>query len=192
VRIGTLASYRAAELGPAIGDAREGESQTEQFIEQPLDISRPENRSWVLEKVAPFLFPPGSYNIIADRCLFTLQEADADSFIYCMSHRFSGRAMREFRADACVQVDDPRGFIEALVGGLVDRAVVSESIVGPCDYTGRDRNEKMHRISPAFLKDAGYAYQHELRIVMKPVKAGPLEPFLISLPEIRRYCRLRP
>ena len=188
LRIGTLLYYRASELGPAIGDADEGRSETVQAIEGSLDIARPENRTWVTNKL--FSVGRNAKNVVLQDLSLSVPEQSADLHVYCASHRFSRRAMTEFNADACVMVSNPHAFVTAVVGRLRRMGIISAATLTPCDYSGRRRSETMPRVHPAVLKDASYSYQHEIRLIMTPTAAPPLRSFFVSIPEIRPLCRL--
>jgi hypothetical protein len=189
IRIGTLYSYRQAELGPAIGDEGEGKSETRQQVGSRLDIAEPENRSWVVSTLFKF---SGATNVTLENMTLVVPEEDDDCFMYCMTHGFSSAAMRAFDADACVRIDNPLKFIKAIHQHLRREGIAAAATFAPCDYSGRNRNELMERIAPAFLKDPSYAYQKEVRLVLQPVTSErPLAPFLVSIPELSSLCRVR-
>lgn len=189
VRIGTLYDYRRTELGAAIADEMEGQSRTEHIINFAVDMSRPENQSWLSR--ALFRTHPMQTGITVRDSTFYIEDEDPDCFLYCMSHRFSGRAMRAFQADVCVEILQPGRFIETMVAALRTRSYVLRATLSPCDYSGRVRDENAERLPPTLIKDPRYEYQSEIRLVMEPATSGKLEPFIESIPELSAFCRLR-
>jgi hypothetical protein len=190
VRIGTLYDYRRNELGAAIGDENEGQSRTEHGVDFAVDMSRPENQSWVSRSL--LRTHPMQTGIMVRDSTFYIEDEDPDCFLYCMSHRFSGRAMRAFKADACVEILQPGRFIETMVTALRTRGYVLRATLSPCDYSGRVRDENAERLPPVLIKDPHYSYQSEIRLIMEPASPAKLEPFIESIPELTAFCRIRP
>lgn len=190
IRVGTLHGFRAHELGAAIGDADEGTSETTHAFGGPVDISLPENQSWVTHQM--FRIPPGASNIMISGLSLVVPEEAPDCYVYCTSHQFSRRALRAFDADASVEIFDPKGFADALLDGLRNQGCAIRGEMAPCDYSGRRRSHEMKRVHPAFVKDPSYRYQHEVRIVLHPTEEGPIKPFVTRIPGLAQSCRLRP
>jgi hypothetical protein len=187
IRVGTLYSYRQAELGPAVGDVDEGKSTTTQNASE-LDVTKPESRSWVASKF--FGAGDGRTKVILENISLVVEEEEEDCFIYCTAHHRSSAAMRAFDADACVRINNPACFLDAIHRHLKREGIVATGRVSPCDYSGRDRNERMERIPPALIKDPKYAYQREVRLLMQPTSKRPLSPFQLSIPELANMCTL--
>lgn len=186
VRIGTLHSYRATELGPAIGDPGEGIAVTWHMFDTPTDISKAENRSWVTDQV--FEFEEGEGNVTFAGLSLVVPERAPDCFIYCATEQFSREAMAKFKTDACVEIHNPSGFARTLADSLSD--VVSRRDLCRCDYSGRSRNERMKRVPPALVKDPQYSYQKEVRLLLSPRSPGPIAPLVTSIPQLIPFCRL--
>ena len=191
VRIGTLFSYRRTELGPAIGDGGEGASETTHRVDGPLYAKRPENRSWEFDSL--IRIPEDAPDDITFTNLsIVVPEQSEDVYLYCASYYYSRQAMDEFEADTCIEVTNPLGFIRMMYRSLRWRRLIAPAAtVSPCDYSGRERTHVMPRVHPAFLKPPEYAYQREIRAAFAPLQAGPIEPFVLSIPELKPMIRLR-
>ena len=187
IRIGTLYDYRRVELGSAIGDALEGKSETRQKIDEPIDITRPENRSWVLDK--SFRVKEGLTGVICSNFSVIVPEKSPDFYVFCLSYHYSHAIMQAFEADTCIRIDDLEGFFEA-VHMAVETAGLAKGYVdvAPCDYSGRDRTHKMERVHPALLKDQTYEYQAEIRMLWKPLTDKLVEPAFVNVPGLMRFC----
>lgn len=189
VRVGTLYSYRPTELGAAVGDALEGKSITRHALAGAVDVTLRENRSWVIDKLVKI--HPTAHHIVFDRCLFTVPEESPDQYIYCASHRFSRATLRAFGAAACVRVDRVLPFLQALNDAMLASGYSTRSpLFTPCDYSGRERDEKMERLHPARLKNPSYKYQAEVRMIWQPATAAPIKPTFLTVPAMPRYCTL--
>jgi hypothetical protein len=187
IRIGTLYDYRRVELGSAIGDALEGTSETHHKIKEPIDVTRPENQSWVLNKA--IRVKEGLTGVVFAGFSVIAPQQSRDCYLYCLSYRYSRAIMQAFGADRCIRVDDPEGFFRA-----VDTAVVATGLTNghaeaaACDYSGRNRTHKMERVHPAILKNPIYAYQAEIRMIWNPSTDKPLKPIFVDVPELKRFC----
>ncbi|HTE45591.1 MAG TPA: hypothetical protein VK636_10135 [Gemmatimonadaceae bacterium] len=188
IRIGTLYSYRAQEqFGDVVGDAAEGIVRvTDHYVDEAIP-NDPARRTRLANRVFK-----GGTDMRLINVRFTFPEESADYFLYCVAYRFSGRAARAFRAVSCIVVTDPGPFLKYISNAMTERGHSLRDVVTPCTYTSRTRSVNLPRLHPASVKGPEYSYQREVRMIFDPTPSAKMEPFNITIPEIRRYLRVRP
>jgi hypothetical protein len=191
IRLGSLQEYQDEDEerhGTVIGDREEG---VKRLYDDPAFATA--------ETLSPFASPivhsvihgvrgPG---VAFVNCVFTQEYVSANCWLYCTSARLSAQLMKEFGCDACVRLDDPATFFEAIFNELKRRGRAHGCKVFDCIY--RERNQHYSAddgVHPAALKDPRYASQREVRAAFFPVNL-PIERFLdVTVPELTRCCTL--
>jgi hypothetical protein len=112
-----------------------------------------------------------------------------NAYVLCVSKRYDpDRLLMDFApADACVEISNPPGFVQALDDVMKEHG----RFVGAhaCEYTGRVRKFTDPH-TPAFVvKDPDFAHQYEIRLGWEPYQ--PLKETFIDVvnPSLRNHCR---
>jgi hypothetical protein len=107
-----------------------------------------------------------------------------------MSGRYNRRIWEAFQAVACVRIDRPRGFLDALVKGLREQGIIAWGEGSRCRYQDRTLNyTEGEPVHAGFLKAPKFSYQAEFRALLHPVSL-PIEPRNVSIPELAEYCTI--
>lgn len=192
IRLGTVYEYRDVEKhGNAVGDAEEGKSRSSLRVGPGgvrLEADRP---SPELAFFDGFYFPKGSAITLvggSESVIVNVQDSP-DLYIYCVTDVFDEAAMRKFRYDACVRIDRPRQFFEAIGRKLVKKKLAQPGgKVGNCIYGERERDHRSDKPGPAWLiKPPDLAYQREIRASWTPT-AERVEPFILRCKGIVPHC----
>ena len=186
-RIGTLYEFRKVEAhGPEVGDEGEGTKQV-------FDIA---NGHWRDVTARPnlaqrFIAADPNANITFKNVGFQVDHEAPDAFVYCVTAIMDHRAMRDFGADTCVEITNPKRFFEELDHVLRTRHLVGESVTAPCFYGERRRHIITDgNLHPAFLKPPRYAYQREIRVVWE-ARQPPIGPIIVESLPASQYLRQR-
>lgn len=185
IRIGTLFDFRNQQAHRySIGDWQEGDPHALAIFDH-LEL-RPG------EPPPPFLGgvfepDPGGPTTF-EQLVVEKRGTDQDFFVVCVSAEYSTTLLTQAGYDACVRINNPRGFFQALTNAIEDR--VSEWSVHPCTYGVRHGPYgPAHDTPTVWVKDARFGGQSEVRAVWTP-KAYPIQPFSIEIPDIRPFLRI--
>ena len=191
-RIGTLHEYRDIDkFGPEIGDDGEGKTVVQLTANEPLavDLLSDDPRAAHMRTVLKGLdeFPSGSKISIQMEIGSSIARFDGtfDHYMYCVSMKCDLTQMHAFGYDACLRINDIKGFFSELSNCLPN----ARPIVGaPVEYRDRRIDHTETRASPgAFLKPVAYASQSEYRFLWEP-GGHPIAPEIITCPRALRYC----
>lgn len=113
----------------------------------------------------------------------------ADMYIYCMSKCYSKQSMKRMGYDTCVEISDLDNFINLLKGKLPD---VTYRGCYPCVYNEEKIIAQNIWAKRGTLKPKIYKYQDEIRAIwsIEEFEKFPIEPKVISVPEIKSLCRI--
>ncbi len=178
--IGTLYDFRDLERhGQDIGDV--GEGRITRF--ENIDEARGSDLSD---------FAKQSMTVQDDTLLVGVQvnqELNSpDYYIYSISASDSVKIAQQIDPDydACIVIEDPLSFFEAIAGSMGCR-IKDKWFVYKVHYGDKRVEHRQSVIHPATLKSTEYSYQREFRMIMEPT-APKIKPIILNLPEAIPYC----
>ena len=121
--------------------------------------------------------------------IFVTKKSETDFCIYCTAAKYDHRLFDDFNSDACLLVQEPKGFVMKIVEACKQSYsdwLFAEQRVCYYDPLRLDRIDDI-----SLSKHFRFWYQHEYRIVLKP--KGPikrLEPIKLSLGKVSDLCEL--
>lgn len=189
-RIGTLFDFRKVEYhGEAIGDIGEGTHLTTLKTGVPKLVSFEDNSPEAL------FFRTHLGNIhsqnqkiyLAPDASITARTNSQNFFIFCSSLLFNANTMKEFGYDACIKIEDPEKFFNALSHSIRHKA----SYIGfsPVNYKHRNTDHLHPHLNHAALsKDPAYSYQAEVRALWQPLKT--CIPLIAECKKALNYCSI--
>jgi hypothetical protein len=120
------------------------------------------------------------------------RRSQSNYYVYCLSKRLAPRLFVDFRADACVVIQDPKRF-EAAVIAAMNEALPDWIGNGEAVMYLDPLNSTLDDLDVFTRKHFRFAYQREYRLVWLPrsnVKYGvqALQPVFLSLNDLADYC----
>lgn len=186
IRLGTLHDFRKTEdHGQSQGDPSEGKNNVFQHVGF-LDSHDPSSfagRIVVLSDGATM-----------ENCTLVEERDFPDSYVFCASTNFSEDLFRKWNTsdglDACYEISDVAGFINAISNALDNSA----QLVGyaPVVYVDGDLDGAagQHVIHPAFVKQVRkYKWQTEYRFVWQHKRPEEADPKLFEVNGLSRCCK---
>lgn len=192
-RLGTLYEYRRIEKhGIAVGDAEEGTHKTILDAKRPTSFSlqdgSPEAQYFHQHILREDQKHKDVRIVMASGAKLIANTNSEDLYVFATSLTFDLNAMHEFGYNACVAIERPDRFVQALSRSL--RHVARFVGFAPVVYTNRETDYLApHRTHPALLKGTEYAYQTEARALWQPT-GKTIEPFVLTCRRAARYCSL--
>jgi hypothetical protein len=183
IRIGTLSEFRRSYDREGRSDPGEGVRQLQGWF--------PDGPFTSNDDVPPFFRgliedPVRGARIHVKNTLVLRTVRAPDGYVYCTSFEFEDEALYEL-GGACVRIDKPRAFFEALTDALGDR-VESPVVVQRVSYEPRNGPHDQVRlnVAPHFVKPQvwHFARQFEVRAFWRPCAIAPAEPVIIDVPGI--------
>ena len=189
-RIGTLHDFRRVEKhGVAISDPYEGISNVIEHVEHADSRDIQKNPF-----VASFFGGSSDAQIEIHDCTFIWAEDSPDYFVYCTTRTPTAEGLQEFGNNACVRIEDPLEFARLLTEKMQQKGLATRGFIGACAYGDRSRPwHEAVQLPSAFVKDAEFEYQAEVRFVWEPTSRPlpshvevecPAAATLLSLHEI--------
>ena len=182
--IGTLVDYRNEEkYGTAIGDSTENQTIV---WGNPKVLSSESSAGWnpLTESFAGSI--RNGSNIRMVDCLFTQTLSSGDRWIYSVSRVLSKRIAREFKADTCVRIKEPKEFLQALWNALRPQRHATHPTFAPCEYLDKRVHwSDYNGVPPERQKRQELEYQAEMRAIYRSSQThiGP-----ICHPRTRSYA----
>lgn len=186
VRIGTLHDFRRDEHKQGIADRLEGTKEVSHSFENYTVGAAGDPRAEPLQQ-----FGVRVENCIGSTFNVTRVFESPDCFIFCMAENCSNETMRQFEGvDACVRIDNVRGFISLLTQALASHRPVAFKGIHRVTYQPRSEpwNGRNWGAHPALIKDPGFEKQSELRAIWKSLDGKPLQPIVLGDYRLGRFC----
>lgn len=199
VKLGILSGYQDVEAhGEAVGDPDENTrtiySHDEHVKTDPKQLNPLERQFFDFgnAEIENFHFSNNRIEI---------KNHDNDLLAYCTSRPFNINAMRKMSEenikagndayDACVEITDHIGFMQALCDFLENEHGIIYKGHGDCFYRERLIHwTQAHNTAAWNIKDKKYSYQKECRIVFTPPSSFSEKSLIVNVPEIKKFCRL--
>lgn len=196
VKITTLRRCRETEertAGPGRSDRREGYMEVDFnfgfFRLLGPDQEMPEE----LAKEGYTLLELGEGRVRAAvrPTLMQQMHSSPDVFLYCVSYYRSRRMERRFASgdDSWVEIFDPDGFF-----GVLDSYMSSLGHTPKGRHMVEYRSRRVRRgerpRKAELIKDCWFAAENEIRAIWTPRDREPIQPLIVSLPELTRFCRM--
>jgi len=196
IRIGTLFDFRRKEHSQGVADQSEG---TKSILARPAREIITEDQA---EKDAFFKMigvrvhgkitaPTGTS--------FVQKQTSPDYFIFCASTELSRNVQAEFEStDACIEINDVRGFLEEVTGTLHAVAPVHFEGIYEVRYSERIEEQSLTYFRdfdptrghhPALIKEPSFRRQKEVRAIWRPTSGTPPKPLIILSRRLPQYCR---
>lgn len=187
VRIGTLYDYKSVEMhGDEVGDRTEGQLTEWSADKKPKRASEANRLEKMAIKAGPGLILANNY--------VEIKHESPNVYLFCASEVFSTEIMIRMSADcndqydACVMITDPASFMKEIVEAFKDEGKFIDGF--RCVYMGRRQHYSVNAPHPATIKDPRYQYQAEVRGIWEPLFKNSIDPKILIVPEIRRFCRM--
>lgn len=182
IRVGTLYWYTNSEHRGQILDAEEGKLNVLEIIESASGDSLPRHQ-YQMFNVSGNNFVQNSIGIT------NVQEVD--HYIWCASTSSAWECAGDDSYDACVEINDPDGFLRTLDEVLRTRAAVHRGTFAPIEYKLRDQRYQGKEIGSAvWIKDPAWANQKEARIAWQPVQEGPIQYLDLEDQRLAKYSKI--
>lgn len=114
-----------------------------------------------------------------------------DYYLFSLCESIHHRMPTDFHADAAIVIHDPELFKQRLISTFLAQCPDFMPTAGPVNYYDPYRDHGKFR-EPMLAKHFGYAYQKEVRVVMRPKQrsALPLEPIFLNIEPMTDYAEL--
>jgi hypothetical protein len=188
-RIGTLYEYQDIEKhGSAKGDIDEGKKYIQNHPDEIYDYSQ---LGTVPDFVRKFINAKDGMHVKIEGILMREEIKSPDSYLYCVTHEISTKAMKLFESNSVLLINEPKRFFHALSSCLRKKVSIRPGfIISDCVYMCRASHYKSpNPIHPAILKDPSYQYQKEVRVIWEPIKK-PLSPIIINCKVAKKFCSI--
>lgn len=132
---------------------------------------------------------PGCSNITISNN--TRRSAIPDAYVLCATTKYSPDKLGDTFGRHCVEITNPRLFFIAATEALEEFVQIREAAAGRVIYKDRYYTGLENPPGPiGFVKPPDvYAVQNEFRLLWIPVEANSLNPWLLSCPKARHFCR---
>lgn len=212
IRINTLYGYQIVEH-EEIGDAWEGfrvfEFDPQRSAKEQLEI--------LIKNYPHFAGMRNDPNFATDLplgCPVQITEIVPDCYMLCFTSKFNAAVMRDFGADTCIEIRQPKEFFFSVSRALQKHAIYGA--ISACQYIDRGSSiEVQSKHRPQVLKPEHLKHQAEVRFVWDPLPnvqrdmgahsqlrmwnlmspdnrlpEVPLKPIFIKQPEVAKFCRI--
>lgn len=192
IRIGTLHDYRLDEKGDMVADAKEGIKT----VSGTVSYANKED-IWDNEALRSIVHVEGEgvnlniENLVIKNCNIHYE----DYYVFSVAADYSAKMHKlwhEAQAyDCCYRICYPRTFLKAISKRLagIARFLGCAPVIYYEKGKGIDIYSDLIKQHPALFK-AGedYGAQNEVRAVWQPLNPGPMEPKIIKVPNLGKYC----
>ena len=116
-------------------------------------------------------------------------ELTTNYYVYCMSYVYDFRLFDDFRADACIVINDIKGFLSKIDIAFKKAANGLDRFVGTVTYIDPLNAPNDENTSLFFGKHFKYTYQKETRLVWVPrSKTELLDPIYLDIGPMNEYA----
>lgn len=183
VWLSTLENCRSYE-NPFRGDDQEG---TEEYFSGTIKGDATDSR---VRTVASRLFNSpvqgGHFSISNCKSIRKIPNA----FVICTTAKYDPEKFNRVFGSFCVEISFPMTFHELISKRLAEMFSISENAFGPIKYQSRGYYHLEAPPGPiGFVKPQKYKNDHEYRSMWIMKDLLDLKPFLLSVPEIKSFCR---
>ena len=187
IRIGTLYDYRNVEQhGDDIGDQSEGLKTVFSHDEEPKKGTELNP----LESLAM----KGVDSMTIENNRIEVRTNTLDCYVYSISKSYNASTPEKLSIDlpdgnyvSCIEITNIDMLIQEVDKVLLNVAFVG---LGECQYIGREHHYATKTSPPVLLKAVKYKYQDEARLVWNPIGASDIEPQILKIDHVQRFCRL--
>jgi hypothetical protein len=137
--------------------------------------------------------PLRQQDVSADQSTTPLSSA-TDYYVYCLANEFSLRLFGDFEADACLVIAQPYIFIDRLSQAVMKKLFLRQGLwqgyARPIQYV--DPVQPLKPDVDIFCgKNFRFAYQHEYRMVWRPISPRSGLPFLyVQVGSLEDCCKI--
>lgn len=193
VMVGTLFDYQNVEkYGSAIGDEYEGRKEV---FDTATDLDARDFDRWPRMFREHLAHLKGTDWTYKGTMMLRKPYRHRDVWVYCVSDTLSSAIRDDFKADACVRINNIDGFFAAILDEMARQGLASRMEMHRCHYgpVVQHYSQAEDNPKPGVLKNFHYSHQHEFRALIYPA-AGieASKPELLTVPALTQFCELIP
>jgi hypothetical protein len=196
VLVNTL--YNLRKEKEKIKDGNEGKLKIEiQPKRSPIKLSSTKTH-YTFPNVHPTFDDTALMTINKHASVSSLIEVE-DTFVFCASTIYSQNIQKRLGCDYCYQIIDKYGFADALCEALSNKYTIPCYEIQEITYSDKpliienqDDVEKIQEQSfwrLCLTKDRLFIWQNEIRMVFPLQFPKKIEPLVVNIPDIEKYCR---